>query len=392
MVVATSIYRKQNNYNYNNNNGSKDSNKSSDNDNKGQLKVITSGSITPYVEGEVMLPSPEDKVILQVLLDTGATAYSYISQAAAQRLPHLRRVPTHVSHETANGDTFLTTEYIEIPIRLLLEDFSYASMDMVLKTLIVEKLNTDVVMGLLHLVEYNLYGIAEVVGRRFISRVQEQGMVAETLRSNSCNSIVSSVPMIQEYEWDTGNIECYPYHAEGNVKLAYSGHESFNKLVEEFGDVFRDTVDAEPARVQPMDLELKPGISLPEVRGTAKVRPQCAEHKLDITRQISELLKLGVIIVAVAFLVAQILMIKKPDGSLRLCIDYRPINNLTQDQIFPLPNIQALLQSLGGYSYFSVLDLTSGYHQCPLTERASALTAFVTHEGTYQFKRVPFII
>ena len=84
------------------------------------------------------------------------------------------------------------------------------------------------------------------------------------------------------------------------------------------------------------------------------------------------------------------LLVKKKDSSHRYCIDFRNINNVTKKDNFPLPRIDTVLQSLGGSSCFTSLDLKSGYWQIPILEKDRDKTSFSTDSGTYRFCRMPF--
>lgn len=83
-------------------------------------------------------------------------------------------------------------------------------------------------------------------------------------------------------------------------------------------------------------------------------------------------------------------LVPKPDGSLRVCIDYRKLNNSTVPDRMPLPLIQDLLQATHGSKYFAILDLRAGFWQIPMDEKSKHITAFSTHRGHYQFNVMPF--
>jgi Reverse transcriptase (RNA-dependent DNA polymerase) len=87
---------------------------------------------------------------------------------------------------------------------------------------------------------------------------------------------------------------------------------------------------------------------------------------------------------------APIVLIPKPDGTLRFCIDYRKLNALTVRDCYPLPRMDDCLDSLGEATIFSTLDANSGYWQLDVADEDKDKTTFTSHRGTYRFKRMPF--
>ncbi len=85
-----------------------------------------------------------------------------------------------------------------------------------------------------------------------------------------------------------------------------------------------------------------------------------------------------------------IVLVGKPDGSHRLCVNYKLLNKVTRKDAFPLPNIQECLTSMAGAAWFHGCDLKSGYHQVLMNDDDIPKTAFVTKDGLYEFLVMPF--
>ena len=120
-------------------------------------------------------------------------------------------------------------------------------------------------------------------------------------------------------------------------------------------------------------------------------RPVPHHQKAEINRQLDDMLQKGIIKPSTSEWASPILMVRKADGSLRFCIDYRRVNAVTKHDAYPLPNINDCLASLGPESrFFSHLDLASGYWQVEAHPDTQEKLAFTTHRGLFQPVVQPF--
>ena len=85
-----------------------------------------------------------------------------------------------------------------------------------------------------------------------------------------------------------------------------------------------------------------------------------------------------------------VVLIPKKDGTTRFCIDYRGLNRITKKDVYPLPRIDDILDSLSKSRIRSKLDMTSGYWQIPMRPEDKEKTAFITRNGHWEFNVMPF--
>jgi hypothetical protein len=158
-------------------------------------------------------------------------------------------------------------------------------------------------------------------------------------------------------------------------------------VVCEYADVFPDELPRMPPdRDIEFAIELQPGTAPTSKRPYRMPPAELAELK----KQLQELLDKGFICPSTSPWGCPTLFVKKKDESLRLCIDYRPLNAVTIKNKYPLPRIDVLFDQLVGAKVFSKIDLRSGYHQIKIRASDIPKTAFSTRYGLYEFLVMSF--
>jgi hypothetical protein len=155
----------------------------------------------------------------------------------------------------------------------------------------------------------------------------------------------------------------------------------------EYPDVFPDELPGMPPdRDVEFVIELQPGTAPISKRPYLMPPKELAELK----SQLQELLDKGYIRPSPSPWGCPALFVKKKDGSLRMCVDYRPLNAVTIKNKYPLPRIDVLFDQLAGAKVFSKIDLRSGYHQIKIRPCDIPKPAFSTRYGLYEFLVMSF--
>ena len=168
--------------------------------------------------------------------------------------------------------------------------------------------------------------------------------------------------------------------------LDESQKEALNKLLRKYKDVFSKEGDpiSSTSLVEHEIYTEGPPVRLPFRRQNPLVRAQ--EQS-----QVKEMLRDGLIRSSISPWASPVVMVKKKDGSMRLCVDFRKVKYATIKDAYPLSRIDDTLKSLHGAKFFSTLNLKSGYWQVPIREQDKEKTAFLSCSGQlYEFNQLPF--
>ena len=180
------------------------------------------------------------------------------------------------------------------------------------------------------------------------------------------------------------------YHVDSLVDDAHESlspleRQQLARLLRRYSDVFSSS-DGDLGRTDAVMHRIDTGNAKP-VRQTLRRQPVALRAEID--QQLRQMEEQGVIYPSQSEWASNIVVVKK-DGGLRCCVDYRQLNERTVKDTYPLPRIDDCLDTLAGASLFSTFDLRSGYYQVAMDPRDAHKTTFVTRNGTFAFRVMPF--
>uniref|UniRef100_A0A803TGK0 Gypsy retrotransposon integrase-like protein 1 n=1 Tax=Anolis carolinensis TaxID=28377 RepID=A0A803TGK0_ANOCA len=168
-----------------------------------------------------------------------------------------------------------------------------------------------------------------------------------------------------------------------NSDLSPSQQREVKGILAKYKVMFSDL----PGRVQGVQHKICTGdaapIASPPYRVTGKIS-ECIEQ------EVREMLDLDIIVPSNSPWASPIVLVKKPDKTVRFCIDYRRLNKITQNDMYPMPRLDDLLERIGKAKFISSIDLTKGFWQVPMAPEDQSKTAFRTQGGLYEFVVLPF--
>ncbi|CAM8999660.1 unnamed protein product [Rhodiola kirilowii] len=237
--------------------------------------------------------------------------------------------------------------------------------------------------------EFTLGGIKHVL--RGVTKVH-----CKVIKGCSLNKLISQNPQLAllhliDLSDDTYN--CFSHTPSSG--LSYISMPDSNKeqdadlqhLLYAYSDIFADPNELPP---------LRDGFNhhIPLIEGAKPVNQRPYRYstlqKNAIEKLIQDMLTQGLIQYSSSPYAAPVVLVKKKDGSWRLCVDYRGLNKQTVKDKYPIPLLEDLLDELGGSCYFSKLDLRAGFHQIRMAPQDIYKTAFKTHSGHYEYLVMPF--
>ena len=166
------------------------------------------------------------------------------------------------------------------------------------------------------------------------------------------------------------------------------GKQELKGLFDVYADVFsKHPYDLGDAKVAPVDI-----ITTTEDPVKAPLWHNRMPHsqREECKKAIEDMKKTGTVIESRTPWRSSIVLVKKKDGTLRPCLDFRKLNEVTIEDPFPIPVLEEALGKVAGYDWYTKLDMSKAYNQIRLTEEASYKCGFMTEDNVYQMKRMHF--
>ena len=150
---------------------------------------------------------------------------------------------------------------------------------------------------------------------------------------------------------------------------------------------YKDVLCPNPGRTEAAQLNICTGDSRPVSSHPYRVPPRLKES---VKEQLDQLLALGIIEPSSSPWSSSLVIVKKKDGGVRTCVDYRAVNAVTDPDPYQMPLIEEILDMLASANFISKVDLTKGFHQIPINPADCPKTSFCTPWGKFQFRYMPF--
>ncbi|GJX19436.1 putative mitochondrial protein [Tanacetum coccineum] len=317
------------------------------------------------------------KQMVHILVDCGST-HNFLDIHTAKKLGCRLDNTTPMQVSVANGQRMMSTS--------VCHDFKWSFQNEVFTSdvMLLPLGGCEMVLGIQWLATL---GDMQCNFKKLIMKFNHKGrqLVLRGMNNTHVHWMQGKEGMLKQAELSSMALCVYPVQL-CQMESVESVSAEVEQVLTQFDEVFEVPKDLPPQRSHDHQIPLMP--NTPPIN----VRPyrHPPNQKDAIEGMVKELMDSGVIRASQSPFSSPIVMVKKKDGTWRMCIDYRQLSKHTIKDKFPISLIGEFIDELNGSVVFSKLDLRSGYHQIRMKEDDICKTAFRTHEGYYEFLMMPF--
>lgn len=192
------------------------------------------------------------------------------------------------------------------------------------------------------------------------------------------NTVIEDGEGMEEYQWNNhGQV------IQFGPRLSKEKRKEIHQILSKYRHATRKI----PGRTDQIVHKIRTSDSRP-----IRLKPYRIPHafKDKVYKELTDMERNGVIEKSKSEWAFPLVIVTKKDGGVRLCVDYRKLNQITKFDAYPMPRIEELLDQIGTATFITTLDLAKGYWQVPMSLEDREKTAFITPKGLYQFTTMPF--
>jgi len=301
---------------------------------------------------------------LLILVDSGSS-HSFLSSAVAAQLPGVQQLSDAISVQVANGNVMLCSTHLPAAVWKI-QNYHFSS-----DLWILPLQHFDLILGMDWLESFSPMKVHWKL--KWLSIPYQNSTIL-------LQGILHQVPPLTLVQIFTVSV------ADQLANMSSSIQPEVFEVLSEFASVFAPVDGLPPQRACDHAIPLVTGAK-PVYTRPYRYPPALKD---EIERQMQDMLDKGLIQPSSSPFSSPLLLVKKKDGSWRPCVDYRHLNALTIRGKFPIPIFDELVDELAGASWFSTLDLNSGFHQIRMKAGEEFKTAFQTHFGHFEFRVMSF--
>ena len=308
----------------------------------------------------------------RALLDTGASI-NLISEKSLSKFPHQRIGRMDVNLIGVGGSPVALYDWFEVTLQFL----NGVEVDIPMLNGLDDKIGMILGMPFLQQIDAKL----SIKDQMMYTKIGTFGFgVNREAQREFLDNHLESVNIVMDEDEKNKMVEA----SLRDTALSEGGIAIVRALLEEYSAVW------DPNKVGLSNLFTHKFILTDDRPIRLPPRVMAKRYHEEIEKQEEEMLKQGVIEASSSPYRFWPVIVTKKDGTYRFAIDYRALNKVTVPDRYPMPRIEELFNSICDSKYFTLLDLAAGFWQIPLEPNQRHFTAFSTHHGHWQFKRMPF--